>query len=317
MQPTLTRRDFVAMAGLAVASAMVPSRTAWGADAPAHNPVDVIRSEGATAKIEVQALRGNVHVMMGSGGNIGVLAGEDGLLVVDSGVAASQQNLLRALEGIGRQPLKYVVNTHWHFDHTDGNAWMGSSGATIVAHENTRRRLATRTRVDGWDYTFDPSPAIALPVVALRGDTTLHVGGAAVRIDLYPPCHTDTDLRVTFPEADVLQVGDTWWNGHYPFIDYSTGGSIDGAIVAAEKNVELAGEQTLVIPGHGPVGGRRELIEFRDLLRSTRDAVAAMKKQGRSVKEVVAAKPTAAHDAKWGTFVIGPDTFVRLVYQGV
>ena len=165
--------------------------------------------------------------------------------------------------------------------------------------------------------TFPRAPPAALPAIVFRGLTALHFNGTAVALDPYPPAHTDSDVRVTFPAADVVHVGDTWWNGHYPFIDYSTGGSIDGSIRAAEANVDSATDGTLVIPGHGPVGGKRELTEFRDMLRSVRDAVAGLKKQGRSVEEAVAAKPTARFDAKWGTFVVGPDTFTRLVYAGV
>ena len=310
----LSRRGFVAAAGAAYAAASLTPGAARAADAE-DGPVQAIRKAGPAAKITAQALRGNVSMLEGSGGNIAVLHGPEGELLVDAGV--SKDNVLAALDGIGRGPIRYLVNTHWHFDHTDGNAWLHAAGATIVAHENTRKRLATATRVEGWDFTFPPSPAGALPTVALRGPTTLHFNDAAVLIEPYAPGHTDTDVRVTFAGADVVHVGDTWWNGHYPFIDYSTGGSIDGSIRSAEANVDAVAEKTLAIPGHGPVGGKRELTEFRDMLRSVRDAVAALKKQGRSADEAVAAKPTARYDAKWGGFVIRPDGFTRLVYQGV
>jgi glyoxylase-like metal-dependent hydrolase (beta-lactamase superfamily II) len=280
-------------------------------------PVRAIRKAGAAARVTVQAIRGDVSVLEGSGGNIAVLHGPDGKLLVDAGV--SEANVRAAVDGVGggRGPIRYVVNTHWHFDHTDGNAWLNAAGATIVGHENARRRMSVATRVEGWDFTFPPSPAGALPTITIRDQATLHVNGAAVAVKAYAPGHTDTDVRVALADADVVHVGDTWWNGHYPFIDYSTGGSIDGAILAADANVESAGERTLVIPGHGPVGGKRELTEFRDMLRPIRDGVAALKKQGRSVDEAVAARPTARFDAKWGTFVIGPDAFTRLVYAGV
>ena len=194
---------------------------------------------------------------------------------------------------------------------------MHEAGAAIVAHENTRRRLSAATRVEGWDFTFPPSPPGALPEVVFRGPTALHFNGMAVALEPYAPAHTDTDVRVTFTDLNIVHLGDTWWNGHYPFIDYSTGGSINGMIRAAEENVDYVTDKTIVIPGHGPTGGRKELTEFRDLLRSVRDAVAALKAQGRSADEVVAAKPTAKYDAKWGDFFIGPEVFTRLVYAGV
>jgi glyoxylase-like metal-dependent hydrolase (beta-lactamase superfamily II) len=311
---TLSRRGFVASAGLALAGAYLAPAAAHAAG-EAEGPVQMIRRTGPLAKIVVHPLRGNVSVLEGSGGNIAVLSGRDGKLLVDSGV--SQANVRAALDGLGREPIRYVVNTHWHFDHTDGNAWLHAAGATIVAHENTRKRMSVATRVEAWDFTFPPAPAAALPTVAIRDAVALHLNGTSVAIEPYPPGHTDTDVRVTFAEADVVHVGDTWWNGHYPFIDYSTGGSIDGMIRAAESNLELVTDKTLVIPGHGPVGDKKQLTAYRDMLRSVRDAVAALKKAGKSADEAVAAKPTSAYDAEWGTFVITPEGFTRLVYAGV
>ena len=311
---TFSRRGFVASASLAWAAACLAPRVAHAADSD-DGPVQLTRKAGAAAKVVVRSVRGNVSVLEGSGGNIAVLHGPDGKLLVDSGL--SKANVLAALDGIGWGPVRYVVNTHWHFDHTDGNPWMHEAGATIVAHENTRRRMSTATRVAAWNFTFPTSTPGALPGIVFRGAAALHFNDTAVALEPYAPSHTDTDVRVTFTEADVVHLGDTWWNGHYPFIDYSTGGSINGMIRAAEENVDAVTDKTIVIPGHGPVGGRRQLTAFRDLLRSVRDAVAALKLQGRSADEAVAAKPTARYDAKWGTFFIGPDAFTRLVYAGV
>ncbi|HEX8910978.1 MAG TPA: MBL fold metallo-hydrolase [Humisphaera sp.] len=311
---TISRRDFVASAGLALAAVYLGPGQASAAE-PADGPVQVIRRAGAAAKVTVRELRGNVSVVEGSGGNIAVLNGPDGKLLVDAGV--SRANVQAAVDGIGRGPIRYVVNSHWHFDHTDGNPWLHEAGATVVAHENTRKRMSAETRVDGWNFTFPPAPTAALPEVVFRGPTALHLNGTTVALDPYPPAHTDSDVRVAFVEADVVHVADTWWNGHYPFIDYSTGGSIDGSIRAAEANVDAVTDRTVVIPGHGPVGDKRQLTEFRDMLRAVRDAVAALKKQGRTADEVVAARPTARFDAKWGRFVTAPATFARLVYAGV
>jgi glyoxylase-like metal-dependent hydrolase (beta-lactamase superfamily II) len=311
---SVSRRSFVAAGGAACAGAWLARATAFAAP-PEEGPVQTIRKSGPAATIRVQPLRGGVTVLEGSGGNIAVLDGPDGKLLVDAGV--SKANVLAALNGIGAAPVRYLVNSHWHFDHTDGNAWLHAAGATIVAHANTRRHLSTDTRVDGWNFTFPASPRAALPEVVFHHGITIHVNGQAVSLEPYAPAHTDSDIRVGFPDADIVHVADTWWNGHYPFIDYSTGGSIDGTVRAAEANVDAVTDSTIVIPGHGPVGGRRQLTEYRDMLRAVRDAVAALKKQGRSADEAVAAKPTASFDARWGAFVIGPDAFTRLVYAGV
>jgi glyoxylase-like metal-dependent hydrolase (beta-lactamase superfamily II) len=304
----------LASASLAAAAAYLAPGAAFAADSE-EGLVHRTRKGGAAAKVVVQTLRGNISVLEGSGGNIAVFHGTDGKLLVDAGL--SKANVLAALNGIGQGPLRYVINTHWHFDHTDGNEWMHESGATIVAHENTRRRMSIATRVEAWNFTFPPSPRAALPEIVFRGPTALHFNNTAIVLQPYAPAHTDTDVRITFTDADVVHLGDTWWNGHYPFIDYSTGGGINGMVRAAEENVDAVTDKTIAIPGHGPVGGRKELTEFRDVLRSVRDAVAALKMQGRSADEAVAAKPTAKHDAKWGTFFIGPDMFTRLVYAGV
>ncbi|HVZ93993.1 MAG TPA: MBL fold metallo-hydrolase [Phycisphaerales bacterium] len=279
--------------------------------------VTSMRRDAANAPIEVRTLRGDLSVLLGSGGNIAVLHGSDGKFLVDAGITASKPQLVDALDKISGDPIRYLINTHWHFDHTDGNEWVHGAGATIIAHENTRKHLAETTRVNAWDFTFAPAPAGALPATTVRGPATLYINNATVAIDPFEPAHTDGDVRVTFAESDVVHVGDTWWNGHYPFIDYSTGGSIDGTIRATAANIGHVTDRTVVIPGHGPVGDKSQLVEYHDMLRTVRDAVAALKKQGRSIEETIAAKPTGAYDKKWGTFLIAPDTFTRLVYAGV
>jgi glyoxylase-like metal-dependent hydrolase (beta-lactamase superfamily II) len=310
-----SRRRFIASTAATLAAARFGSGHLAAAE-PADGPVQTIRKAGASGVVSVRALRGNVSVLQGSGGNIAVLHDRDGKLLVDAGVAKA--NVLAALDAIGPGPVRYLINSHWHFDHTDGNAWLHGAGATIVAHENTRRHLSADTRVAGWDFTFPASPPEALPEIVFRGGvTTLHFNGRVVVLEPYAPAHTDSDIRVSFPDADVVHLADTWWNGHYPFIDYSTGGSIGGTVRAAEANVETVTEKTIVIPGHGPVGSRRQLTEYRDMLRAVRDAVDTLKRQGRSVEEVLAEQPPARVEAKWGTFVISPEAFTRLVYAGV
>ena len=281
------------------------------------SPVTIIRGAAATAQITVQKLRGGISVLSGSGGNIAVLAGADGKLLVDAGITASRPNIAQALAGISPEPVKHLINTHWHFDHTDGNEWLHSVGARIIAHTNTRKHLSTTTRVEGWNFTFRPSPAGALPTEVFNENLTLQLNGTTLALKYYGPCHTDSDISVEFTDFVILHVADSWWNGHYPFIDYSTGGSIDGAIRAAEANVARVTGKTIIIPGHGKVGDKSQLIEFRDMLVTIRDKIAALKKQGKSLDQVVAEAPTAAYDTKWGGFVINARTFTTLVYAGV
>jgi glyoxylase-like metal-dependent hydrolase (beta-lactamase superfamily II) len=192
-----------------------------------------------------------------------------------------------------------------------------SAGATILAHENTSKHLSTSTRVEGWAFTFPASPAGAIPSEVFSTERTLDLNGANIALKYYQPAHTDSDISVHFTNADIIHVADTFWNGYYPFIDYSTGGSIDGMIRATEANLSNITEKTIVIPGHGPVATRSDLSVYRDLLVSTRDKVATLKKQGKSLDEIIAEKPTAAYDAKWGGGFMSPRMFNGLVFEGV
>jgi glyoxylase-like metal-dependent hydrolase (beta-lactamase superfamily II) len=311
---SFSRRRFLATASLTTGAFCLRPRFLFAAE---ESPVAIIRREAATAKIQVQNLRDSISVLIGSGGNIAVLTGRDGKVLIDAGIPASRPQLTEALKSLGDDPIKHLINTHWHFDHTDGNEWLHSVGAEITAHENTRKHLSVTTRVDGWNFTFPPAPQGALPTKVFKTDEKLHLNSTTMELKYYPPAHTDSDVSVAFVDAEILHVGDTFWNGHFPFIDYSTGGSIDGAVRAAEANVAKVTDKIIVIPGHGPVGNRSQLIEFRDMLVSVREKVTALKKEGKSLGEVLAAKPTAAYDAKWGGFVIDGKKFTSLVYQGV
>jgi len=310
----ISRRRFIASAGLAATAVCVVPHRVFGAE---ESLVVAARKSGETANITVQALRRNVSALIGAGGNIAVLPGSDGKLIIDSGYVTARSKIADALSSLNPDPIKHLVNTHWHFDHTDGNEWMHSAGATITAHENTQRHLSTSTRVEDWNFTFPPWPAGAIPTEVFNADETLHLNGATIALKYCGPAHTDGDISAYFTEADVFDTGDTWWNGHYPFIDYSTGGSLDGMIKAAEANLAMVTDKTIVIPGHGPVGGKSQMNEYRDMLAAIRDRVAVLKKEGKSLNEIVAAKPTAAYDAKWGRGFVNGELFTKLVYKGV
>lgn len=316
---SLSRRHFClcCMTGAAFAATggWLTPRQAF---AEAHGLVTLIKDSAASSPVTAYKLRGNVSVLEGSGGNIAVLTGPDGKVLVDGGISVSRPQLTKTLSSLNPEPITHLINTHRHFDHTSGNEWLHSVGAKIIAHKNTRKHLSEIQRVEDWDYNFLPSPAGAIPGDALSANRKLKLNGASIELKLYKPAHTDGDLSVTFGEADILHVGDTYWNGIYPFFDYSTGGSIDGMIAASDANLAAATENTIIIPGHGkPVSNKSELKEFRDMLVGIRDNVAALKKVGRTLEETVSAKPTAAYDAKWGQFVIDPPFFTKLVYEGV
>jgi len=288
-----------------------------GVRARAESPVNLINAEAAKADITSSAVRGGVNVVMGSGGNIAVLSNSAGKLLVDSGIALSRPRLDEVIDRLGSGKPKFVINTHWHWDHTDGNAGLHARGATIVAHPNTLKHVSEAIEVPDWQHTFEPLPGAGRPTSLVKNERTIRFGDETVLIKHYGPAHTDGDLYVYFTRADVLVTGDTYWNGIYPFIDSVAGGNIDGMIRATELNIARTTDNTLIIPGHGPVARRSDLEEFRDMLVAIRRNVAALKKQGKTLEEVIAMKPTAAFDAKWGQFVIDPKFFTRLVYRGV
>src|SRR5271154_6059590 len=265
-----SRRQFLVSSGVAVAAACLapPRLFAQG------GLVEIALKESATAKITVQTLRRNISVLLGPGGNIAVLSGPEGKLLVDAEIVTTRPNVAAALASINKDPIKQLINTHWHFDHTGGNEWLHQAGASILAHESTRKRLSVDTRVEGWVHTFPAAPPGAIPTTVFQDEHKVHFNGSTLALKHYAPAHTDSDISVHFTEADVLHTGDTFWNREYPFIDYSTGGSIDGQIRAAEANLAKESATTIVIPGHGAVGGKADLKLFRDVLAESREKVA-------------------------------------------
>lgn len=308
----LNRRKFIESAALASLGLILSQQSANAQE----SPVSIIKKAAATAQISSTKLRGGLYALEGSGGNILVSTGKDGKLMVDGGIGVSKPNMSAALAKLGDAPLKLLINTHWHFDHVDGNLWLHEKGAVIVAHENTLKNMSRTVRVDDWNYTFPPSPKGALPSKTFKDEHTLMFNGENIQMRYYLPAHTDSDISVYFPKEDILHVADTWWNGHYPFIDHNTGGSIKGMIEATDWNIKSSSDKTIIIPGHGPVGNRKQLIEYRDMLSAIYDSVKKLKLQGKSMDEVVKAKPTSKFDAKFGTFIIDPAFFTRLVYKG-
>ena len=285
--------------------------------ASAESPVKLINAEARAGNVVVTPVRDSISMLSGSGGNIAVLSSTEGKFMVDGGITLSQEPLQAALDRLGPGKPKYLINTHWHWDHADSNGWLHGLGATIIAHPNSLQHLSETVRVEDWQYTFEPVPTNARPTSLVNSSRTIDFAGEKALVKYYGPAHTDGDLYVYFERTDVLATGDTYWNGVYPFIDTVAGGSIDGMIQAAETNISRSTDKTIVIPGHGPLAKRADLMEYRDMLVEIRKNVAALKRQGKTLDEVIAARPTAKFDPKWGNFVINPAFFTRLVYRGV
>jgi glyoxylase-like metal-dependent hydrolase (beta-lactamase superfamily II) len=268
-------------------------------------------------EIAAQDLGGGVAMLTGQGGNLAVCHGEDGVLLVDDQFAPLTEKIRAAVAKLSPLPIRFVVNTHWHGDHTGGNENLGKAGALIVAHENVRVRMGSEQFQKAFDRKTPPAPKTALPVVTFAESVTFHWNGEEIRVVHVAPAHTDGDSVVRFVKSDVLHTGDLYFNGMYPFIDTSSGGSVDGVIAASERLLGMAGETTKIVPGHGPLSNRKELAAYRDMLRGVRDAVAKLLAEGKSLAEIVAAKPTAPWDAKWGGGFMKPDRFTAIVVESL
>jgi glyoxylase-like metal-dependent hydrolase (beta-lactamase superfamily II) len=275
------------------------------------------QNEMADVEIETLLVAPGVHMLVGRGGNIGVSSGADGIVLIDDQYAPLHSRILAAVAAIQGGPVRFVLNTHWHADHTGGNEALGEAGSVIVAHDAVRARMSVEQFIVAFDRRVPPSPPAALPVVTFGEDVTLHLNGDDLQLIHVPRAHTDGDAIVHFRNANVLHMGDTFFAGRYPFIDLSSGGSLDGVIRAAERGLSLANTDTKIIPGHGPLSDRAALSAYRDVLVLARDRVAAAIAAGKSLEEVVASRPLAEYDEAWGGGFITPDAFLKIAYTSL
>jgi len=324
-----TRRELLrtgaVLCGTGVVSGIVPpyllgssepraASQAQSGTAPS-DPLAEMRAQMAAIPLETLKLRDNIYMLHGPGGNMVALNGPDGKVLVDSSFASVAPKLKQSLDALGSAPLKVLINTHWHIDHTDGNQAMHEAGATILAHENTRKRMGTPQTVAALGLHFDRSPAAALPQQTFSDALKLYFSGEELSLSYIPPAHTDTDIFIHYLSGNVLHMGDLWFNGTYPFIDQSTGGKMNGMIAGATRGISLADRDTKIVPGHGPWGDKSALTRYRDMLTTVRDRVQTLKSSGKSQEDVIAAKPTADLDDQWGKGFLKPDFFVTIVYQ--
>ncbi len=314
-------RDSATLAGSAFLAHLFPATllraSAAGYAQQAPSPADLlasIRAKFNAAPIQTRKLADNVTMLSGPGGSVVILNGPDGKFVVDTFVAPAWPKLKKALDDIDNAPVKYVIDTHWHFDHTDNNAPLHAAGATVLAHENTKKRMSEPHDLPVLGLHFDPSPAEALPQQTFPASYKLQANGETLALQHFAPAHTDSDIYVHFQKANVISMGDTFFNGMYPYIDPGSGGTITGMIAAADKILSLAGNDTKIVAGHGPLGNKADLTKSRDMLITSRDRVQKLKSAGKSAQEAVAEKPFADLDPVWGKGIINTDQFVQVVY---
>jgi cyclase len=323
-----TRRQALLTAGAFAGASMFttmfpqsPSADFQGNAPPPHPaPSDQLAAmRAAFGKIPIEAtkLAENLTLLAGPGGNVIASNGPDGKLLVDTFSQLAWDHLKKTLDDFGHGPLKFVIDTHWHWDHTDNNASLHRAGAALIAHEHTRQRMLETHDLEILNLHFDPAPPDAVPQHTFHGSYQMHFNGEHLTLGHFVPAHTDSDIYVHFQKANVLHMGDVFFNGMYCYIDRGTGGSIGGMIAGATRMLEMVDNNTKIVPGHGPLGNKTDLRTFRDMMRTARDRVQKLKSRRKSLQQTIAAKPFADLDPVWGKGFLNGDTFVQLVYTSL
>ncbi len=271
----------------------------------------------SAVEIETIQVSGNVYMLVGAGGNIGLSVGEDGAFVIDDQYAPLSDKIMAAIAELTDADVKFLVNTHYHGDHTGGNEAFGAAGALIIAHDNVRARMSTDQFRAIFDQTLPASPAGALPIVTFSDEMTFNWNGDAIRAIHVAPAHTDGDSILHFAGANVIHMGDTFFNGFYPFIDVGSGGDINGIIGAGYRALSIANDDTAIIPGHGPVSDAAGLAAWLDMLKITRVSMQSLIDRGMSEDEALAARPTAEFDEQYGGGFMNRENYNRLLYQSL
>lgn len=276
-------KNLLAVAAMmAATSAAAQAQTDWGA-----------------VEIKAVPVAGNIHILYGAGGNIGLSLGEDGAYIVDDQYAPVTEKILAAVASLSDAPVRFVINTHFHGDHTGGNENLGKMDTVIIAHDNVRQRLSEGAFIAAVNYKMEPAAGAALPVVTFNDELSLHLNGEDARVIHVANAHTDGDSIVHFRGSNVIHMGDTFFNDRFPLIDVSNGGSIGGMIAAADAVLAIADDAVRIIPGHGELTDKAGLKAYKDMLVSARDIVAGMKADGKSLEEIQAARPLRDFDARW------------------
>jgi len=304
-----------AVGGAFMASGLVPKMFAQTTPVPDFL-IQMRKTLGAIPPVKTK-LTEQVSLISGPGGNIAVFTWPEGKLAIDSSVAPAADAVLREIDTLGQQPLRILINTHWHFDHTDGNEAFHKRGTLIVAHENVRKRMSAPQDIDFFHARVPASPPAALPDSSFGSTMELDLGNEQVRIAHVDPAHTDTDSIIQFVNANVVHAGDILFSQSYPFIDYSTGGVIMGMVEAAGRVLALTDSSTKIIAGHGQVADAALVRQYRDMLADIAQRVQTLKRQGMDRDAVIAAKPTQQYDEQWAKGSLKPDQFAALAFSSL
>lgn len=267
-------------------------------------------------KVEIKTIKvgDGIYMLRGAGGNIGISAGEDGVFMIDDQFSPLTPKILAAISKISTEPVRFLINTHWHYDHTGGNENLGNKDVVIVAHDNVYKRLSTDQFIKAFSRQVPASPKAALPVVTFSDEATFHLNGLHIQARHIKNAHTDGDSILIFGDRNIIHTGDIFFNGIYPFIDEGAKGSIYGMIKATEVILEQIDDQTKIIPGHGPLGNKQDLQNFHDMLVRVVALVTPLVKEGTSLEDAIKADPLKELNDKWGNGFLKPQNFLSIIY---
>lgn len=271
----------------------------------------------ADVEIKVVPVVDQIYMLVGQGGNIGLFVGEDGTFLIDDQFAPLTDKILDAIKSVGGQHPKFLINTHYHGDHTGGNENLGKGGTLIVSHDNVRERLISGAYIGAFNMKLSPVAKTGLPVITFAKNIKFHLNGDTVIVKHVPHAHTDGDSVIYFQAANVIHAGDLFFNGFYPFIDVNHGGSLKGMIKGVDRVLKVADDQTKIISGHGPLGDKKQLQAYREMLAVAYERLNSLKAQGKTAQEAVAAKPLADLEATWGKGIFTGERWIELIYSGV
>lgn len=277
--------------------------------------LSIAQQDFSHIEIKTTDLGNNIYMLQGAGGNIGVSTGDDGVFVIDDQFAPLSEKILTSLSALSDMPVSYVLNTHWHGDHTGGNENFSNAGAVIVAHENVRKRMSSKQFMKAFGREVPAAPGTALPVVTFTDSVTFHFNSNEIVVTHMPNSHTDGDSMVMFSEANVLHMGDTFFNGFFPFIDQGSGGTLDGVIKTATLALDITDANTQIIPGHGALATRDDLQAYHSMLLEVKDLMQPLIDSGKTRDQVIADKPLAEIGSVWGNGFMKTDVFTGIMYD--
>ncbi len=270
-------------------------------------------------EVDVKAVQisKQIYMITGKGGNIGLFIGEDGTFLIDDQFAPLTEKILETVKSVGGETPKFLINTHYHGDHTGGNENLGKAGTLIFSHHNVRERLMTGSYIAAFKVKREALPKEGLPVVTFSDEVNFHLNGDRVYVIHVPHAHTDGDSFIYFKKANVIHAGDLFFNGIYPFIDVTHGGSLRGTIRAVDRVLAMADGNTKIIAGHGPMGDKAQLTSYRQMLNTAYERLRKLKAAGKTAQEAVAAKPLADLEETWGKGMFTGDRWIEIIYSGV